>query len=32
MKSSIKKITIRRTGDIRLTAATCSCPYTVETA
>jgi hypothetical protein len=34
MKSStaIKKISIRRTGDIRLTAATCACPYTVETA
>jgi hypothetical protein len=29
MKSStqIKKISIRRTGDIRLTAAFCACPY-----
>jgi hypothetical protein len=29
MKSSaqIKKISVRRTGDIRLTAAMCACPY-----
>jgi hypothetical protein len=29
MKSSaqIKQISIRRTGDIRLTSAMCSCPY-----
>lgn len=26
----IKKITIRRTGDVRLTTATCQCPYTIE--
>jgi hypothetical protein len=23
----IKKITVRRTGDIRLTSAMCACPY-----
>jgi hypothetical protein len=29
MKSSkrIKKISVRRTGDVRLTAAACQCPY-----
>jgi hypothetical protein len=32
MKSSlqIKKISVRRTGDIRLTSAMCQCPYHVE--
>jgi hypothetical protein len=31
MKSSlqIKKISVRRTGDIRLTSAMCQCPYHV---
>jgi hypothetical protein len=26
----MKKITVRRTGDVRLTSATCQCPYTVN--
>lgn len=26
----MKKITVRRTGDVRLTTATCKCPYSVE--
>jgi hypothetical protein len=32
MKSSlqIKKISVRRTGDIRLTSAMCQCPYHVS--
>lgn len=32
MKSTaqMKKITVRRTGDIRLTSAACACPYTVS--
>jgi hypothetical protein len=28
--SSMKKINIRRTGDVRLTSAACACPYTVQ--
>jgi len=27
--SAMKKIEIRRTGDIRLTAAACACPYSI---
>lgn len=27
--AAMKKIEIRRTGDIRLTAAACACPYSV---
>jgi len=32
MKSStqIRKISVRRTGDIRLTSAMCTCPYVVN--
>jgi hypothetical protein len=32
MKSSlqIKKISVRRTGDIRLTSAMCHCPYSLQ--
>ena len=34
MKSTVqmkkKKITVRRTSDIRLTSAACACPYTVN--
>ncbi len=32
MKSStgIKKITVRRAGDVRLTSAACQCPYSVQ--
>jgi hypothetical protein len=32
MKSSaqLKSISVRRTGDVRLTSAACSCPYTVS--
>lgn len=26
----MKKITVRRTGDVRLTSATCQCPYSVN--
>ncbi|MBB4913478.1 hypothetical protein FHS44_000550 [Streptosporangium saharense] len=25
--TKMKKITVRRAGDVRLTSATCSCPY-----
>jgi len=28
--TKMKKITVRRTGDVRLTTATCKCPYSVE--
>lgn len=28
--TKMKKITVRRTGDVRLTTATCRCPYSVE--
>jgi hypothetical protein len=27
----MKKIKVRRTGDVRLTSAACSCPYHVQT-
>lgn len=29
MKNAAKKITVRKTGDVRLTSAACQCPYTV---
>jgi hypothetical protein len=37
MKSTVKmrtgkKITVRRTGDVRLTSAACQCPYSVSAA
>lgn len=27
LKKTAKKITVRRTGDVRLTSAACQCPY-----
>jgi hypothetical protein len=30
MKRAGKKITVRRTGDVRLTSAACDCPYSVS--
>lgn len=30
MKNAGKKITVRKTGDVRLTSAACQCPYSVE--
>jgi hypothetical protein len=28
--TSMKKISVRRTGDVRLTSAACACPYVVQ--
>lgn len=30
VKMNAKKITVRKTGDVRLTSAACQCPYSVE--
>lgn len=30
MKRVAKKITVRKTGDVRLTSAACQCPYSVS--
>ncbi|MDH6132334.1 hypothetical protein P3T37_001719 [Kitasatospora sp. MAA4] len=30
MKKATKKITVRRTGDVRLTSAMCQCPYSAN--